>query len=165
MPKRGHLTLAGAGGKHICAACVPVAVYSDLVVDQTLYWRVVSDEDEALFCVGMLNSHAMTEAIMPFNPEGAFGPRHIHTLPYRLMPAFDPLNEDHAHIAALAGQITADAREAVAADAYLRNPDRKLADRRARLRDVIQESEPGQHLERLCGAILGTKAFVDGIGG
>ena len=39
--------LAGAGGKIICAACVPVAQAQDLVVDQTLYWRVVTDADEA----------------------------------------------------------------------------------------------------------------------
>jgi hypothetical protein len=81
----GHIILAGAGGKHICAACLPVAEADDLIIDQTLYWKAFSHEEAAWFCVGMLNSHAMTNAIAPFNPKGAFGERHIHALPYRLM--------------------------------------------------------------------------------
>ena len=72
----------------------------DLVIDQTLYWKVFDRADEAWFCVAMLGSHAMTEAITPFNPKGAFGERHIHALPYRLMPAFDPANEDHLRVGA-----------------------------------------------------------------
>ena len=43
----------------------------------------------------MLGSRDMTEAILPFNPKGAFGERHIHALPYRLIPEYDPNNEDH----------------------------------------------------------------------
>ena len=95
---RGYLLLAGAGGKHICAALIPVTDAQDIVVDQTLYWQVVNDEAEAWFRIGMLNSHALTVAIMPFNPKGDFGERHIHALPYRLMPAFDPGNEDQRRI-------------------------------------------------------------------
>ena len=45
----GSLLLAGAGGKHICAAMVPVSDAQDLVIDQTLYWQVVADQDEAWF--------------------------------------------------------------------------------------------------------------------
>ena len=159
MPQNGYLILAGAGGKHICAAGVPVAADSRLVVDQTLYWRAVPGKVEAWFCIGMLNSHAMTEAITPFNPKGAFGERHIHALPYRLMPAFDPANEGHVQVATLAQQIAALAGEIVAADAYLRDPNRALATRRTRLRTRLQEIAPFRELEQLCAAVLGTTAF------
>ena len=159
VPEQGHMILAGAGGKHICAACVPITTNSDLVVDQTLYWRFVASEDEALFCVGMLNSHAMTEAIRPFNPQGAFGERHIHALPHRLMPIFAPDNDDHVRIAVLARQIEALAREIVAGDDYLANPNRALPARRTRLRDQLQQTEPFQQLEQLCAAVLGTTTF------
>ena len=159
MPKDGHLILAGAGGKHICAASVPIDADSDIVVDQTLYWRVVPSEVEAGFCIGMLNSHAMTEAITPFNPKGAFGERHIHALPYRLMPAFNPENEDHVRIATLAQQIGALAAEVVAANTYLRDPNRALRSRRTRLRKELQRTALFGELEVLCASVLGTTAF------
>ena len=106
------------------------------MVDQTLYWKVIESEIEAWFCVGMLNSHALTEAITPFNPKGAFGERHIHALPYRLIPAFDPSNEEHLRIAELAREIAELAGKAVAADPYLRDPSRALTARRSRLRRI-----------------------------
>ena len=115
----GYLIVFGAGGKHVCAACIPLAGGSDLAVDQTLYWQVIQNEEQAWFRIGILNSHAMTEAIMPFNPKGDFGERHIHALPYRLMPAYDPSNEDHERIAILAQQVTGQARAMVVADDYL----------------------------------------------
>jgi methylase of polypeptide subunit release factors len=154
----GYIILAGAGGKHICAACLPVAEAHDLVIDQTLYWKVFGNEDVAWFCVGMLNSHAMTEAITPFNPKGAFGERHIHALPYRLMPAFDPVNDDHQRIAALARKIAALAQTAIAGDAYLSNPARALTARRTRLRTTLMDTAQMGELELLCAAALGTTA-------
>ncbi|MGB6877123.1 MAG: N-6 DNA methylase [Candidatus Acidiferrales bacterium] len=155
----GHLIIAGAGGKHICAACVPVAGAKDLVIDQTLYWKVIASADEAWFCVGMLNSHAMTEAIRPFNPKGAFGERHIHALPYRLMPAFDASNEDHWKIAELAREASATAQTMVAADAYLSDPNRQLHIRRSKLRETLLATRTVRELEELCAAVLGTTAF------
>ncbi|MFC3119824.1 hypothetical protein ACFOHS_22085 [Jhaorihella thermophila] len=126
----GCLVLSGAGGKHICAACLPLTEADELVIDQTLYWQVVPDEDEAWFRTGVLNSSALTEAILPFNPEGDFGPRHIHTLPYRLMPAFDSANDDHQRIAELARRLATFATATVAGDAYIGDPSRSLPVRR-----------------------------------
>ena len=157
----GYLILAGAGGKHICAACVPVTGGTDLVVDQTLYWRFVAGEDEAWYCVGMLGSRAMTEAITPFNPKGAFGERHIHALPYRLMPGFDPNNEDHGKIGGLARLISNEATLIVADDNYLRDPNKALTRRRTRLREKLQTTTDFKELDRLCAAMLGTSAVSD----
>lgn len=157
----GCLVLSGAGGKHICAACLPLTEANELVIDQTLYWQVVPDEHEAWFRTGMLNSSALTDAILPFNPEGDFGPRHIHTLPYRLMPAFDPSNEDHQRIAELARQLAAIAAAAVADDAYLGDPNRSLPIRRRKMREALVATDEKKELEKLCAALLGTSAPED----
>ena len=157
----GHLIVAGAGGKHICAACIPVSDAQDLVIDQTLYWKIINAPDEAWFCVAMLNSHAMTEAIRPFNPKGAFGERHIHALLYRLIPAFDPANDDHAHIAALGREVGDIARSAVAEDDYLNDPNRALHVRRTKLREKLLTTVSVRELEALCAGALGTMSFSE----
>lgn len=152
----GFLIVCGAGGKHICAACLPVSAARDLIIDQTFYWKVIPSEEEAWFVVGMLNSHALTAAIAPFNPKGAFGERHIHTLPYRLIPVFNPANEDHLQIAKLAKNIERHARSTVSADPYLSDPSHALTRRRARLRAAISRSDSAKNLELLCALALGT---------
>ena len=157
----GYLIVVGAGGKHVCAACIPLAGGSDLAVDQTLYWQVIQNEEEAWFRVGMLNSHAITEAIMPFNPRGGFGERHIHALPYRLMPAYDPSNEDHERIAILTQQVARQARAMVVADDYLGDPNRALHIRRRRLRKALQATAELKELELLGAAALGTTVFEE----
>jgi hypothetical protein len=153
--EKGYLIVAGAGGKHICAACLPVDKAHNLVIDQTLYWKVISSADEAWFCIGMLNSHALTVAITPFNPKGAFGERHIHALPYRLMPAFDPANEDHLRIGELSRSIAAIAETAVQEEEYLRDPNRALTSRRSKLRHRLAATDEVPELEQLCAAALG----------
>src|SRR3989454_6678544 len=77
-----YLVLSGAGGGVSCGACLEVKENNDLVIDQTLYWRLVSTRAEASYRVGLLNSDAITEAIRPFVPQGEFGERHLHTLPH-----------------------------------------------------------------------------------
>ena len=152
--RRGHLVVAGAGGKRVCAASIPVGEASRLIVDQTLYWQVVADAGEAWYRVGMLNSQALTDAIDPFNPRGEFGERHIHTLPYRAMPIYDPDNAEHARISALSRKVAEAAREAVAADAFLQDPNRALSARRRRLRAQLVSVPEHQELERHCSAAL-----------
>ena len=156
----GYLLLTGAGGKHICSACVPVSECANLVVDQTVYWLIVDDSQEANFYVAMLNSPAMTEAIAPFNPKGAFGERHVHALPYRVMPTFDASNDVHAKIAASSIIVARIARKFVSRDAYLSDPNRALASRRSRLRDALSKIERVRKLDELCAAILGTSSDV-----
>ena len=157
----GQLVLAGAGGKYICAACLPVVEATDLVIDQTLYWQVVADAKEAWYRVGLLNSHALTETVAPFNPRGAFGERHIHALPYRLVPPYDASNADHVSIAELAQQVAQSAHDLATADTYLKNPERALHVRRSRLRAMLREIPAFQEMEFLCAGILGTTVAFD----
>ena len=159
--KQGGLVLSGAGGKHICAAYVPAKEARSLAIDQTLYWQIFDDEDQAWYVTGMLNSHAMTEAISPFNPKGDFGERHIHTLPYRMMPPYDPFNDDHIRIGALARDIAKAAQAIIKSDAYLNDPSRALPARRRKLRERLRDLLQFQQLEEYCATSLGTTAFGD----
>jgi len=160
---QGMLIVAGAGGKHICAACLPTSEAQELIVDQTLYWKIIENADEAWFYVGMLNSHALTEAIAPFNPKGAFGERHIHSLPYRIMPRFDAGNQEYARIAILARTIADVARGCIAQDKYLDDPTRALTSRRTKLRASLAHRGELAEMESLCALALATSATDDGL--
>lgn len=87
-----YLVLSSASGSNPCAAYIDLRQFdrNRLVIDQTLYWYLSKTEDEAMYISGLLNSAALWEAISGFQPEGGFGKRHIHTLPYKIIPAFDP---------------------------------------------------------------------------
>ena len=82
----------------------------------------------------MLGSQAMTEAITPFNPKGGFSERPYHALPYRLMPRFDPADEDHSRVGAMGRHVAGEAGKIVTEDDYLQNPNKALIARRTRLR-------------------------------
>lgn len=93
------LVLSSASGANPCAAYLSLEEIDRdrIVIDQTLYWHLANTEDEAIFLVGLLNSEALALAINDFQPEGGFGKRHIHTLPYKVMPQYD--SENALHIA------------------------------------------------------------------
>ena len=158
----GHLVLSGAGGTYICAACLSVSEASKLVIDQTLYWQVVSDPDDAWFRTGMLNSSALTDAILPFNPEGDFGPRHIHTLPYRVMPPYDAMNSNHIAIAEHARVVATAAEDLFDSDTYISDPMKALHVRRRKLRMALVEDLAMKELERLCAVVLGVEIDTAG---
>ncbi len=92
------MVLSNAGGANPCSAylCLDDIDYSRLIIDQTLYWHLTETEEEALFIVGLLNSEALAEAINDFQPEGGFGKRHIHTIPYKIIPHYN--SEDVLHV-------------------------------------------------------------------
>ncbi len=94
------LVLSNAGGSNPCAAYISLAEVDryHVLVDQTLYWYIARSEDEALYVTGMLNSCALSETIREFQPEGGFGARHIHTLPYKMIPLFNADDPIHAEI-------------------------------------------------------------------
>ena len=161
----GHLLVVGAGGKYICAACISVEEAAKLVVDQTLYWQVIDDWGEAWYRVGMLNSLALTQAITPFNPKGAFGERHIHALPYRLVPPFDQAIEEHALISESAQRIAELVGSIVDGDPSLQDPRRALHIRRRKVRKELMLVPEYKEMERLCSNILGTADPLDDISG
>jgi len=84
------LVLSSASGSNPCAAYMHLGTAKDkLVIDQTLYWHIAESEEEAIYLVGMLNSRALADAISDFQPQGEFGKRHIHTLPYKVIANYE----------------------------------------------------------------------------
>ncbi|MCK6625500.1 MAG: SAM-dependent methyltransferase [Anaerolineae bacterium] len=96
----GYLVVTGAGGGKVCSAFAPMYKFDvdKLIVDQTLYWAKVSTEEEAIYLSGLLNSEAINSIIQDFQPQGAFGRRHVHKLPFGVTPPFDPSQAAHQDV-------------------------------------------------------------------
>jgi len=155
FPPEGYLVLNGAGGGVACAGHLPLSTHRDIVVDQTLYWTVVASEEEAWYRVGLINTDALTEAVREFNPEGELGPRHLHTLPNRVIPPFDPTNLDHAEVMELAEKVSDLAGPLVAADENIADPSKPIASRRRRLRNELKNLSEFTALEDVAAVVLG----------
>lgn len=158
FPQDQYLVLNGAGGGVACAATLSLSEVPDIVVDQTLYWTLVPTSEEAWYRVGMFNTDALTQAIREFNPEGELGPRHLHTLPNRVIPPFDPVNVDHVEVRNLAEKLAALARPLVDADENIADPSTPIASRRRRLRNELKTLAEFAELEDLASAVLGVTA-------
>jgi methylase of polypeptide subunit release factors len=157
FPKDHYLVLSGAGGGISCGACLPINEHKDAIIDQTLYWRIVSTADEAWYRVGFLNSDAITRAISAFNPEGEFGARHPHTLPHRFTPAFNPNNDAHNEIAQLAEAIAKRASGIIAQYPRVGDPNKSIAARRRKLRELLRQMSEFSRLEEVCASVLSAK--------
>ena len=94
------LVVYGAGGGIPAAAFSKISSFGSEhpVIDQTLYWVVIGNENEALFLVGVINSDVLLERIADFIPQGDFGDRHLHTLPSMAVPQYDPSDEVHERV-------------------------------------------------------------------
>lgn len=92
-----QLVLVGAGGGYTCATFVPFNQINKAktIIDQTLYWHIANSREAAIYITGMLNSVALDTIVADFQPEGAMGRRHVHTLPYAVTPRFDAENPTH----------------------------------------------------------------------
>ncbi len=148
------LVFNGAGGGIACAALLRIADQPDIVVDQTLYWNLVPTEAEAWYRTGMFNTDALIEVIRDFIPEGELGPRHLHTLPNRVVPRFDASNPDHLEIGNLARHISEKAVALIAADPMIADPCKPIASRRRRLRSALKTEDAFTTLESIVEAVL-----------
>lgn len=157
---KNWLVLSSASGANPCAAYISLETFdrARLIIDQTLYWYLADSEDEAIYIVGLLNSDALSDAIMDFQPEGGFGKRHIHTLPYKIIPNYN--NEDATHI-----EVISRTRELMREWAALcREGEYKnllqpnsssLSSRRRRQQSAIRSLSAYERYEDACYAVLG----------
>lgn len=110
--KGDYLILSSAGGANPCASYIDLRNHdrNRLIIDQTLYWYLAATEDEAIYITGLINSPALWNAISDFQPEGAYGKRHIHTEPYKIIPVFDAENDAHLNVIASTKELIEDWR-------------------------------------------------------
>ncbi|MGX8268454.1 N-6 DNA methylase [Anaerostipes caccae] len=154
------LILSNAGGKNPCAAYISMenCDRSRLIIDQTLYWYLVNSEEEAKYIVGILNSNSLAEAIIDFQPQGEFGQRHIHTLPYKIMPRFDSENPAHQDIVSKTEALIAECAILYTQREWeaLLNPNSgSLSSRRRRQQRAIRTLNSYEEYENACKAVLG----------
>jgi SAM-dependent methyltransferase len=159
----GHLLVYGAGGGVVAAATVPLESLDRerLTIDQTLYWSIAADLDEALYYCGLLNSDALLELIGEFQPRGAFGKRHVHTLPTAVTPRFEPDRDTHRAVVAATRALLEEYRAAIRADEVARclDPNRALASRRRTLRRTVLPSLPAfADYAAACRALYGVQS-------
>lgn len=148
------VVLMGAGGSNICAAAVSSRELTDTLIDQTLYWLAVDSEIAACYFVGMLNSTAVQNRISGFQPRGQFGARHVHSLPFDIVPAFDPQNRLHLGVASAVPDVLSAVRGYLNADPRLADPNRSLSWRRRQIRTKLAIDPNAVRLEQSALRVL-----------
>jgi hypothetical protein len=158
MPPDAWLVVYGAGGSFPAAAYQRIVDFGPEppVLDQTLYWMVVDTEEEAAYLTGMVNSAVLRETIDGFIPEGAFGPRHLHTLPSKGIPQFDAADGTHARVAAAVRALRPEvlALAAQPDHAHLFKASDGLASRRSRLRALFAGLPAFAEYDTACRGVL-----------
>ena len=153
------LVLYGAGGSNVAASYLPLTNENvDIVVDQTLYYLVVDNEDEAVFVTGLLNSDVLSEAITIYQPSGRFGERHIHTLPKFFIPQYNSNNTDHTDFVDATRCVIDELMTKLSTDSVvhqLTDPNYSvLASKRRRLLNVIHSLNTFAEYDRISRLII-----------
>lgn len=156
MPGDAIIVLYGAGGTYPAAAWLSLATMPRAVFDQTVYWHIADSVHEARFIVAMLNSPALNTLASAFNPEGSFGGRHLHTVPFRLVPLYDAADALHVKISTVCESVEQAARHAVAADPGRYALTKPIARRRSSLRAWLEQQSDFATLRVLTEQALST---------
>lgn len=100
----------------------------------------------------------MAEAIADFQPEGGFGKRHIHTLPYKIIPKFNGEEAAHSDVVVKTRELIHEWAEACRNEeyAYLLQPNSGgLNRRRKRQQSKIKNLGGYVEYEVACQLIFG----------
>ena len=156
------LVLSNAGGTNPCAAYVDLNTLDKkkLIIDQTLYWYLAESEEEALYIVGILNSMTLSTAISDFQPQGGFGARHIHTIPYKIIPRFNANDDAHMEVVTKTRELINEWTSFCNTDKvgkYLLPNSGSLNSRRRKLQTVLKTMTSYAEYEEACGCILCTE--------
>ena len=157
---KNWLVLSNAGGANPCAAYISLNEFnrSRIIIDQTLYWYLADSEDEAVFIVGLLNSNALSKAIKDFQPEGGFGKRHIHTLPYKIIPSFNCHDSSHIDVITQTRILMNEWKELCKEKEFsdlIQPNSSSLNSRRRRQQAAIRNLASYNEYEDVCNSVLG----------
>jgi len=161
----GYIVFTGAGGSDVCSAFLDLHASSrnKLLIDQTLYWTLVSTEEEALYLTGLLNSDAANELIKAFQPRGQQGERHIHELAFGITPPFDSEQQSHMEVVNATKTLLREylafvkSKQEAGDRGFLQwlAPSKSLARRRSKLRDAIRTLPAFADYASACRAVYG----------
>ncbi|KAA0214985.1 MAG: hypothetical protein EDM82_08565 [Cyanobacteria bacterium CYA] len=149
FPASGYLVLTGPGGSNTAAAVYELTPKrSALLVDQTLYWYWLDSLQAADYYVGMFNSGPLADQIEVFIPEGVFGRRHLHTVPWQVTPLFDPGDLAHQQVAALSGSLREQVAGFIESCPDLEDPGKWIKTGRRLIREWLQSNPDMQSLNK-----------------
>ncbi|MBX3351677.1 MAG: hypothetical protein KF684_01985 [Phycisphaeraceae bacterium] len=159
FPATGYLVLTGPGGSNTAGAVYELTPSrSAVLVDQTLYWYWLDSQEAADYYVGLFNSGPLAERINVFIPEGVFGRRHLHTVPWQVAPVFDPANASHRQVAALSGSLREQVAKFIRNCPELEDPGKWLKTGRRLIRDWLESNPDMQALNKDAAKVLKTTA-------
>ena len=158
----GFIIFSGTGGQYVCAHYLSSTEcdFDRLVIDQTVNYFQVQDENEAKFIVGLLNNNIVSDAIRSFQSEGNFGARHIHSLPYRIIPKYDSENTNHQRVVESSNALIEELNQFFIqsddpAIIRLRNPNESsIAFKRKKIRQLITTMPSYERYNIACNIII-----------
>lgn len=156
------LVLSNAGGSNPCAAYLDLETVDKkrLIIDQTLYWYLAGSEEEAVYITAMINSEALNWIIKEFQPEGGFGKRHIHTLPYKVIPRYEKGNTIHEDVVSAAEKLIASWKaccEKTSIGQYINPNSGTLNQRRSKQQAALKKLPEYIEYEEACAAAMGVE--------
>lgn len=157
------LVLSNAGGANPCAAYTDLNEMDKkkLIIDQTLYWYLAESEEEALYIVGILNSVTLSTAISDFQPQGGFGARHIHTIPYKIIPRYHDADDAHMEVVTKTRELMAEWIESCKSEQvgkYLSPNSGSLNSRRRKQQAALKTMASYEKYEEACSGVLCTES-------
>ena len=154
--KDGYLVVYCAGGSNVCGAYINLEEIDEFpIIDQTVYWCEVKSEDEALFMTGLLNCETLNNSISAFQPQGAFGERHIHTLAATSLPAFNSYDTSHMEVVNKTRTLIDEMKQELIKDPDLTNPLKsEMKRRRKRFREIIKSLNIYESYLEACNQVL-----------
>ena len=97
--------------------------------------------------------------IKDFQPEGAFGKRHIHSLPFGVTPPYDVTQDAHQQVVEQTRRLLAEYEDAKARDPELRamlDPNRStLASRRKVIKNKLKQLPSHEDYANACRVLYG----------
>jgi len=154
----GFIVMTGAGGGKVCAAYIAASDrdFNRLIIDQTIYWAQITSENEAIYLTGLLNSEAISSIIREFQPRGAFGERHVHTLPFGVTPPYDESQTLHVAVVDATRNLIAEYNETRDTFSSLLNPNQgSLSSRRRTIFQEIKHLTSYESYEQACRDLYG----------
>jgi hypothetical protein len=120
------------------------------VVEHKLYWGKSESETEARFLLAILNSEVTRSRAAHLQSVGQFGARDFDKVMFTLpIPRFDPREQLHESLAALAQKAEAVAANVVIGGSVKFQRARKL------IREALTEAGIAQEIDRAVGELLG----------
>lgn len=145
LPVAPFRVVYNASGMHLAASKVR---NNRAIITKSLYWAAFREEDEADYLCAILNSSATTELVRPLMSYGK-DERHVDKHLWQLpIPPYDREDPTHQELVSLSRQASD------ISNACLLDPTLHFAARRRKIRQLIENSQPGNRISEIVFEML-----------